>query len=134
MSEDRKFNHQESDEQGLGVSMPFRRYRPAWAQGEVMLFEDLSAFFQEHQYCGDLDGGWCRDQSSSGRCLTSVADSTINRPLLDSRQPSKSRCTMRRIGLAVVLSVGLTLTSLSAEGQQPGKVYRVGILTLSAHR
>jgi len=22
-----------------------------------MLFEDLSAFFQEHQYCGELDGG-----------------------------------------------------------------------------
>jgi len=36
---------------------------------------------------------------------------------------------MRLIGLAVVLAVGLTLTSLSAEGQQPGKVYRVGILT-----
>jgi ABC-type uncharacterized transport system substrate-binding protein len=36
---------------------------------------------------------------------------------------------MRRIGLAVVLSASLTLTSLAAEGQQTGKVYRVGILT-----
>jgi hypothetical protein len=23
----------------------------------VKLFEALNAFFQEHQYCGDLDGG-----------------------------------------------------------------------------
>jgi len=37
---------------------------------------------------------------------------------------------MRRIGFAVVLAVSLTLTSLAAEGQQTGKVYRVGILTL----
>jgi ABC-type uncharacterized transport system substrate-binding protein len=37
---------------------------------------------------------------------------------------------MRRIGLAVMLAVSLTLTSLAAEGQQTGKVYRVGILTL----
>jgi putative tryptophan/tyrosine transport system substrate-binding protein len=37
---------------------------------------------------------------------------------------------MRRFGLAVMLAVSLTLTSLAAEGQQTGKVYRVGILTL----
>jgi putative tryptophan/tyrosine transport system substrate-binding protein len=37
---------------------------------------------------------------------------------------------MRRIGLAIVLSASLTLTSLAAEGQQPGKVYRIGILNL----
>jgi ABC-type uncharacterized transport system substrate-binding protein len=36
---------------------------------------------------------------------------------------------MQRIWLAVVLAVSLTLTSLAAEGQQTGKVYRVGILT-----
>jgi putative ABC transport system substrate-binding protein len=35
---------------------------------------------------------------------------------------------MRRIGLAVILSVGLTLAPLAAEGQQTGKVYRIGIL------
>jgi len=37
---------------------------------------------------------------------------------------------MRLIGFAVVLSASLTLTSLAAEGQQTGKVYRVGILSM----
>ena len=36
---------------------------------------------------------------------------------------------MRRIGLAVVLAVGLALAPLAAEGQQPaGKVNRIGYL------
>jgi len=35
---------------------------------------------------------------------------------------------MRRIGLAVVLALSLTSTLLAAEAQQPGKVYRVGVL------
>jgi hypothetical protein len=35
---------------------------------------------------------------------------------------------MRRIGLAVVLAVSLTLAPLVAEAQQPGKVYRLGFL------
>ena len=35
---------------------------------------------------------------------------------------------MRRIGLAVVLTLGLTLAPLVAEAQQAGKVYRIGIL------
>jgi putative ABC transport system substrate-binding protein len=35
---------------------------------------------------------------------------------------------MRLIGLAVILSVGLTVAPLAAEGQQTGRVYRVGIL------
>ena len=37
---------------------------------------------------------------------------------------------MRLIGLAIVLAGSLALTSLAAEGQQTGKVYRVGILAL----
>jgi ABC-type uncharacterized transport system substrate-binding protein len=36
---------------------------------------------------------------------------------------------MRRIGLAVVLAVSLVLASLIAEGQQAGKVYRLGFLS-----
>jgi putative tryptophan/tyrosine transport system substrate-binding protein len=36
---------------------------------------------------------------------------------------------MRLIGLAVILAVGLVLAPLAAEAQQPGKVYRVGILS-----
>ena len=36
---------------------------------------------------------------------------------------------MRLIGLAVVLTLNLVLAPLAAEAQQPGKVYRVGILT-----
>jgi putative ABC transport system substrate-binding protein len=36
---------------------------------------------------------------------------------------------MRLIGLAVILVVGLTLVSLGAEGQQAGKVYRIGWLS-----
>jgi ABC-type uncharacterized transport system substrate-binding protein len=35
---------------------------------------------------------------------------------------------MRRIGLAVVLAVGLTLAPLAASAQPTGKVYRIGIL------
>ena len=36
---------------------------------------------------------------------------------------------MRLIGLAVVLSFSLILASLAAEGQQAGKVYRIGYLS-----
>ena len=35
---------------------------------------------------------------------------------------------MRRIGLAVILAVGLTLMPFAAEAQQPGKVWRIGVL------
>jgi len=35
---------------------------------------------------------------------------------------------MRRIGLAVVLTVSLTLAPLAADAQPTGKVYRVGYL------
>jgi len=38
---------------------------------------------------------------------------------------------MRRIGLAVVLAVGLVLAPLAAEAQA-GKVYRVGVLASSS--
>jgi putative ABC transport system substrate-binding protein len=36
---------------------------------------------------------------------------------------------MRRIGLAVVLTLSLTLSPLAAEGQQAGRVYRIGFLS-----
>ena len=36
---------------------------------------------------------------------------------------------MRRIGLAVVLAVGLTLAPLAAEAQPAGKVWRIGVLS-----
>ena len=39
---------------------------------------------------------------------------------------------MRRIGLAVVLGVGLTLMPLAAGAQQAGKMYRVGCCRLSS--
>src|SRR5437667_537515 len=35
------------------------------------------------------------------------------------------------IGLAVVLSFGLTLSAFTAEGQQAGKVYRIGFLSIA---
>jgi ABC-type uncharacterized transport system substrate-binding protein len=38
---------------------------------------------------------------------------------------------MRRIGLAVVLTLGLTLAPLAAEAQQAGKVYRIGWLGIA---
>jgi putative ABC transport system substrate-binding protein len=38
---------------------------------------------------------------------------------------------MRVIGLAVVLALGLFLDSLSAVGQQPAKVYRIGYLNIN---
>ena len=56
----------------------------------------------------------------------------INRRLLDSRQPSPTEVLMRMIGLAVVLTLSLVLAPLVAEAQQPGKVYRVGILANKA--
>jgi hypothetical protein len=36
---------------------------------------------------------------------------------------------MRVIGLAVVLALSLIIAPLAVEAQQPGKVYRVGVLT-----
>ena len=38
---------------------------------------------------------------------------------------------MRLIGLAVVLSLGLTLAPLAGEAQQAEKVYRIGWLSLA---
>jgi hypothetical protein len=38
---------------------------------------------------------------------------------------------MRRIGLAVMLTVGLILASLAADAQSPDKVPRIGYLVLS---
>ena len=38
---------------------------------------------------------------------------------------------MRRVGLAVVLAVGLTLASLAVEAQQAAKVARIGVLTIN---
>ena len=39
---------------------------------------------------------------------------------------------MRLTGLAVILTLSVILAPLAVEGQQPGKVYRVGILTSKA--
>jgi putative ABC transport system substrate-binding protein len=44
-------------------------------------------------------------------------------------QPSFTEVSMRLIGLAVVLALGLTLAPLAAEGQQTTKVYRIGFLS-----
>jgi putative ABC transport system substrate-binding protein len=38
---------------------------------------------------------------------------------------------MRLIGLAVILSLSLTLAPLAADGQEPGKVPRIGFLVVS---
>src|SRR5438093_8954005 len=40
---------------------------------------------------------------------------------------------MRLIGLAVVLTLSLTLAPLEAEAQPPGKVYRIGYLGTNPH-
>ena len=39
----------------------------------VTLFDALQAFFQEHQYCGDLDGGVEAMTDSRGRLLVAAA-------------------------------------------------------------
>jgi len=39
---------------------------------------------------------------------------------------------MRRIGLAVMLALSLALAPLAAQGQQTGKLYRVGVLSSAA--
>ena len=51
------------------------------------------------------------------------------RGLLDSRPAIPTEVSMRRIALAVVLALSLTL---AAEGQQAGKVSRIGVLAVSA--
>jgi putative ABC transport system substrate-binding protein len=40
--------------------------------------------------------------------------------------------TMRRIGLAVVLALGLTLAPLAAGAQQAGKIHRVGLIVTTS--
>jgi hypothetical protein len=47
---------------------------------------------------------------------------------LDSRQTSFIEVPMRRIGLAVVLALGLALAALAAGAQQTEKVRRIGFL------
>jgi hypothetical protein len=39
---------------------------------------------------------------------------------------------MRRIGLAVILTIGLAVAPLVAEGQRSGEVYRIGFLSLDS--
>ena len=41
---------------------------------------------------------------------------------------------MQRIGLAVVLALSVVLAPLTDEAHQPGKVYRIGVLTTSSGR
>src|SRR5262245_37629836 len=48
--------------------------------------------------------------------------------MLDSPPTITSRCPMRRIGLAVVVAVSLTLEPLAAEAQEAKKVPRIGVL------
>jgi hypothetical protein len=43
----------------------------------VTLFDALQAFFQEHQYCGELDGGVVGDRV----WMTCTCGAVINRPL-----------------------------------------------------
>src|SRR6185369_14558974 len=50
------------------------------------------------------------------------------RRLLDSRKPSSCEVPMRLIGLAVMLAVGLSAAPFGAEGQQAGKLSRIGVL------
>src|SRR4030095_2552546 len=52
--------------------------------------------------------------------------------LLNSRQPSFTEVPMRRIGLAVVLAVSLSLASLAVEGQSAAKIFRIGLLGSSS--
>jgi len=41
-------------------------------QRGVTLFDALQAFFQEHQYCGDLDGGVDGDRVWTCTCGASI--------------------------------------------------------------
>src|SRR5262245_17023270 len=61
----------------------------------------------------------------------SAANATILGRMLSNlghRFPVSLPLPMRRIGLAVVLAVGLGLVPFSAASQQAGKVYRIGML------
>jgi hypothetical protein len=59
--------------------------------------------------------------------IAGTLDPSNPRGLLDSRQPSSTEVPMRRIGLAVILAVSLTLAPFAVEAQTE-KVYRIGIL------
>jgi hypothetical protein len=60
----------------------------------VTLFDALYAFFQEHQYCGDLDGGVEGDRV----WMTCTCGASINRKAQGSRAPRGLR-----MGLAPLL-------------------------------
>ena len=114
----------------------------------VILFDPLQAFFQKHQYCGDLDGGVEGDRvwmtCTCGAAINRNVDDWLARPTprgrchagahrgvrLDSRQPFSPRCPLRLIGLAVAFTLILTLVPLAAEAQQPKHVPRIGYLNL----
>jgi putative ABC transport system substrate-binding protein len=47
-------------------------------------------------------------------------------------KPFSTEVRMRRIGLVVLLALGLFLVPLAAEAQQAGKVYRVGLIATTS--
>src|SRR6266566_2138629 len=67
-----------------------------------------------------------------GRARPTRPAPAIRQRLLDSRQPSPTEVPMRRIGLAVVVALSLTLAPLASEAQQAGKVARIGYLGTGA--
>src|SRR5215813_2556361 len=69
-----------------------------------------------------------RKRSISGRYFSEPPTSNSSR-LLDSPEPSQPRCQLRRIGLAVVLAVSLSLAPHVAEAQQRDQIPRVGYLS-----
>jgi hypothetical protein len=70
------------------------------------------------------------DATEPGIALFELLVATAQRVIsvLDSPPAILYRGVMRLIGLAVVLAVSLILAPLAAEGQQAGKVARIGFL------
>src|SRR5262249_39971000 len=64
----------------------------------------------------------------AGRVVTVITWPFV--PLLDSRQPSHTEVPVRRIGLAVVVVLGLTFAPLAAAAQGPGKIAKIGVLAI----
>jgi hypothetical protein len=72
----------------------------------VTVLAAIMAFYQEHDRCGELDGGVYGDRVLDGVLVRRGAGARCDLRL-DSRQPSSTGVSMRLIGLAVVLTLSM---------------------------
>src|SRR5262245_11657749 len=95
--------------------------------------QDRESTWPDHSAVGARAG---RSSHRISGCSTNAANSCEHTAhssgLLDSRQPSFTEVPMRRIGLAVVLALGLSTVPLAIEAQPAKKAPRIGYLSVGA--